>query len=78
MDASAANCGRCGTRLYGERAGRSTANVRAGTLDDISDLRPVGHIWTRSRQPWVEIPEGALAFETQPDDFVVFVAAARG
>ena len=28
--------------------------VRAGTLDDKSWPRPTRHIWTRSKQPWVE------------------------
>src|SRR5205085_12002866 len=37
-----------------------------GTLDDTSWLRPTAHIWTRSKQPWLPIPEGDRKFETQP------------
>ena len=33
------------------------SSVKAGSLDDTSWLRPVGHIWTRSRQPWVDISD---------------------
>jgi hypothetical protein len=40
--------------------------VRAGTLDDISWLRPTRHIWTRSKQPWVSFAEGDDIFEAQP------------
>jgi hypothetical protein len=39
--------------------------LRAGTLDDSCSLMPDFHLWTRSKQPWVTIPEGALALETQ-------------
>ena len=40
--------------------------VRAGTLDDISWLRPTRHIWTRSKQPWVAFAEGDEIFPAQP------------
>jgi len=48
-----------GPRLDGRR-------VRAGTLDDTSWVRPTTHFWTRSKQPWVVLPEGDQVFETQP------------
>jgi hypothetical protein len=61
-------CGNCGTRLYGERAGRpETISLRAGTLDDTSWLVPVAHFFTRSAQPWVQPAPGAQCFETQPN-----------
>jgi hypothetical protein len=41
--------------------------VRAGTLDDTSWLQPTAHFWTRSKQPWIVLPEGDSVFETQPD-----------
>jgi len=46
--------------------GSTVRNVRGGTLDDTSWLRPTVHIWTRSKQPWVPLPEGGRNFETQP------------
>lgn len=62
-------CAQCGTRLWSEPAKRSElAVIRPGTLDDTSSLRPVAHIWTRSAQPWVVIPEGAIRYDTQPED----------
>lgn len=58
-------------------------NVRAGTLDDTSWLRPTVHFWTRSKQPWIVLPDArSHVFETQPDDVFAFfnavVANARG
>ena len=61
-------CRRCSTRLWGEpRRLPDLAALRPGTLDDTSWVHPIGHIWTRSAQPWVRIPEDALRFEQQPD-----------
>ena len=37
--------------------------IRVGTLDDPSRLPPDVHIYTASKQPWFELPEGALAVE---------------
>lgn len=37
--------------------------VLGGTLDDTSWLRPTIHVWTRSAQPWVILPEGSTVFE---------------
>jgi hypothetical protein len=41
--------------------------VRGGTLDDTSWLKPTTHFYTRSKQPWVILPEGATIYETQPN-----------
>jgi hypothetical protein len=40
--------------------------VRCGTLDDTSWLHPTIHFWTRSKQPWITLPEGDQRFDTQP------------
>jgi hypothetical protein len=62
-------CDRCGTRLFHKRTySKETINVKAGTLDDTSWLRPVGNIWTRSAQPWVSISDQMLNYEGQPED----------
>jgi len=42
------------------------ARLRGGTLDDTSWLHPTRHIWTRSKQAWVTLPEGDEVFEGQP------------
>lgn len=69
-------CGVCSTRLWGEPVNfPQIIVVQPGTLDDTSWLRPVGHIWTRSAQPWVTFPEGTLTFEGQPADMMVLIKA---
>lgn len=37
--------------------------VRVGTLDDPTAIRPDVHIFTRSKQPWVRLPDDVPAFE---------------
>jgi hypothetical protein len=44
-------------------AGTAAKFVRVGTLDNPDWLPPDVHIFTASKQPWVVIPEGAIAFE---------------
>ncbi len=70
-------CGRCSTRLWGPSRVAGLAVLEPGTLDDTSWLRPIGHIWTRSAQPWVPIPEGSLNFNDQPReaDYLALVRA---
>ena len=36
------------------------------TLDDSASFTPNLHIWTRSKQPWIRLPEGVQALEKQP------------
>lgn len=67
-------CGGCGTRLFHQPARNpDITNLKPGTLDDTSWLQPVGHVWTRSAQPWLIIPEGTLQNEGQPTDFAEFL-----
>lgn len=62
-------CGDCGTRIFHTPGSISgNCNLKPGTLDDTSWLRPTLHVWTRSAQPWVSIPDNAANFETQPAD----------
>lgn len=70
-------CPRCHTRLWGPSRVPGLAVLEPGTLDDTSWLHPVAHIWTRSAQPWVVIPEDALRFEGQPrgEDYLTLVRA---
>ena len=67
-------CTACRTQLWGISARNAGAFViRPGTLDDQSGLTPIAHIWTRSAQPWVDIPAGVARYEMQPDDPRVLV-----
>jgi hypothetical protein len=44
----------------------AVARVRTGMLDCTSWLRPIRHIWTRSKQPWASLAEGDEVFEKAP------------
>ena len=60
-------CPQCGTWICGASSSdQGLRRVRAGTLDDTSWLRPTAHFWTRSKQPWITLPEGDQVFATQP------------
>jgi len=59
------SCSDCGTALWGyfHRSPQGSRFVCAGTLDDPSAFAPDVHIYTRSKQPWVTIPDGVPSFE---------------
>ena len=50
-------CPECGSWVCASRPGSTVRNVRGGTLDDTSWLRPTVHFWTRNKQPWIATPE---------------------
>lgn len=61
------HCGRCGSPIRSvPSASPKFVAVKAGTLDDPSAYAPELHIWTRSKLPWVTIPEGLPSFEKDP------------
>jgi hypothetical protein len=59
-------CGKIRYAGHSALPSRKPTSVRSGTLDDTSWLRPTVHFWTRSKQPWIMLPEGDQSFETQP------------
>jgi hypothetical protein len=70
-------CPACKTAVwsdYGRRPGLRF--VRVGTLDDPSALRPDVHIYTRSKQPWIGLPDGVPAFEEYYDMKSLWPAAS--
>ena len=64
-----ARCPRCRIALWSNYAGAGDRIrfLRVGTLDDPDRLPPDIHIFTASKQPWVVLPEGALAFAAYYD-----------
>ncbi len=54
-----ARCPTCRTALWNEHGTRQaiTRYVRVGTLDTPSELPPQAHIFTRSMQPWLRLPQ---------------------
>lgn len=62
-------CTACHTRLWHRTSVLDgVVTVKAGTLDKRDDLVPVAHMWLRSRQPWLPVPESALHYQQQPDN----------
>ena len=60
-------CPHCQVAVYSEYTRPEFRFVRAGTLDDPSAVRPDVHIFTRSKVPWVTLPESVPAFEIYYD-----------
>ena len=61
-------CPTCRTAVwsdYGRRPGLRF--VRIGTLDNPEAVPPDVHIYTRSKLPWLALPEGTPAFEAYYD-----------
>jgi hypothetical protein len=57
---------------YGRRPGLRF--VRVATLDDPDRLPPDVHIYTRSKLPWLKLPEGVPAFDVYYDSAKVWSA----
>ncbi len=57
-------CGSCGTYVWSRYRGApgDALFVRAGTLDDPDAVAPEIHIFTRSKVPWLQLPEGVRTF----------------
>lgn len=71
-------CADCGSRIaHGQTPSKGVLSLRGGTLDDTSWIEPVGDTWLRSKQAWVQIPEGRLTFERGPDDYAPLMAKFR-
>jgi hypothetical protein len=60
-------CAACQTALYSEYTSPRVRFVRAGTLDDPSSVAPDVHIFTRSKLPWLTLPESVPAFNVYYD-----------
>ena len=59
-------CEACGTTLWSRYhiVPSDCLFVRAGTLDTPEAVRPDVHIYTRSKLPWLVLPEGVPAFQS--------------
>ena len=60
-------CPRCQIAVFSTYTRATVRFVRAGTLDDPTSVEPDVHIYTRSKVPWVELPESTPAFRTYYD-----------
>jgi hypothetical protein len=57
-------CPECQIALYSQYTTPRIRFVRAGTLDDPASVSPDVHIFTSTKLPWVELPEGVPSFSS--------------
>jgi hypothetical protein len=69
-------CPACQVALFSRYGRPEFRYVRAGTLDDPSSVAPDVHIFTRSKLPWVVLPESVPAFEVFYDRQSLWPAAS--
>jgi hypothetical protein len=71
-------CPECRVALWSNYGGGADLLrfVRIGTLDDPGALPPDVHIYTRSKLPWVMLPDGVPAFEAYYDSKTLWPAAS--
>jgi hypothetical protein len=61
-------CPKCQTAVWSDYGGRPALRfVRVGTLDEPSALSPDVHIFTRSKLPWLRLPDDVPAVEVYYD-----------
>lgn len=60
-------CPQCKTRIYAANSTRPDfVSLRCGTLDRSAEIVPAAHLWVRSKQPWIVLPEGTRTLDEQP------------
>lgn len=70
-------CPECRVAVWSEYGGRAQVRfVRGGTLDDPAAVSPNVHIYTRSKLPWVAVPESVPAFDAYYDPGKLWPAAS--
>src|SRR5436190_23287044 len=69
-------CSNCQTALDSRYTTPMLRFVRAGTLDDPSAVAPDVHIFTRSKLPWVTLPDSVPAFDVYYDTDELWPAAS--
>jgi hypothetical protein len=69
-------CPTCQVALYSKYTTPRLRFVRAGTLDDPARYEPDVHIFTRSKVPWVTLPESVPAFNVYYDTKKLWPAAS--
>lgn len=69
-------CPTCQVAVFSQYGHPGVRFVRGGTLDDPSSIAPDVHIFTRSKLPWIALPESVPAFEVYYDTKALWPAAS--
>ena len=67
-------CPSCQVAVFSEYGFPEVRFVRAGTLDEPSAVTPDVHIFTRSKLPWVTLPDDTPAFDVYYDSRTLWPA----
>ena len=60
-------CPKCGTRLYHSGHNRpGLITVKGGSFDKAEDLTFAAHVWVSRKVAWIDLPEDASQWQTQP------------
>ena len=70
-------CPTCQVAVFSTYSHPAVWFVRGGTLDEPAGIAPDVHIFTRSKLPWVEIPDSQPAFEVYYDQGALWPAASQ-
>ena len=69
-------CPTCQVAVFSQYGRPEVRFVRGGTLDQPSSIEPDVHIFTKSKLPWITLPESAPAFEVYYDTKALWPAAS--
>jgi hypothetical protein len=59
-------CGSCGSPIVSVlTGGNGIIAVKAGTLDDTSEVAPTVEAWCSHKQPWVDLPGMAVSLDRE-------------
>ena len=69
-------CPTCRVAVYSHYGHPGIAFVRGGTLDEPASVEPDAHIYTRSKVPWIALPDSVPAFEVYYDSKALWPGAS--
>jgi hypothetical protein len=69
-------CPTCQVAVFSEYGRPEVRFVRAGTLDVPSAVTPDVHIYTRSKVPWIALPDSVPAFDVYYDSKILWPEAS--
>ena len=69
-------CPTCQVAVFSRYTRPEVRFVRGGTLDEPSGVAPDAHIYTRSKLPWVTLPDSVPAFDTYYESKTLWPAAS--
>jgi hypothetical protein len=69
-------CPSCKVAVFSEYGRRDLRYVRGGTLDEPSEVAPDVHIFTKSKVPWLNLPDDTPSFEVYYDTRALWPAAS--